>query len=121
VVDSAAFVFAQGRLDESERRELAFRPGGPGVSRDNVVFEGPACSAGPWNAPTFILHERREAPTDLPGLTPIRYPETMTPAQVRSSTRSSGKAIENEGPVPCIDGLWWQYSLTEHGAREPSS
>jgi hypothetical protein len=31
------------------------------------------------------------------------------------------KAIENEGRVARIEGLWWQFSLTERTAREPSA
>jgi hypothetical protein len=70
---------------------------------------------------TFILHATgAKLPTDLLGLTCIRYGETTTPSEVRVINEKLRKAIENEGPVACIDGLWWQYSLTEHGPREPS-
>ena len=31
------------------------------------------------------------------------------------------KAIENEGRVARIEGLWWQFSLTERSLREPSA
>jgi hypothetical protein len=31
------------------------------------------------------------------------------------------KAIENEGRMPRIEGLWWQFSLTERGPHEPSA
>ena len=31
------------------------------------------------------------------------------------------KAIENEGRLARIEGLWWQFSLTERTAREPSA
>ncbi len=31
------------------------------------------------------------------------------------------KAIENEGRVARIEGLWWQFSLTERGPLEPSA
>ena len=31
------------------------------------------------------------------------------------------KAIENEGRVARIEGLWWQFSLTERSPREPSA
>ena len=31
------------------------------------------------------------------------------------------KAIENEGRVARIEGLWWQFSLTELGPLEPSA
>ena len=31
------------------------------------------------------------------------------------------KAIESEGRVARIEGLWWQFSLTERSVREPSA
>jgi hypothetical protein len=31
------------------------------------------------------------------------------------------KAIENEGRLVRIEGLWWQFSLTERGPNEPSA
>jgi hypothetical protein len=31
------------------------------------------------------------------------------------------KAIEHEGLVARIEGLWWQFSLTERSLREPSA
>lgn len=31
------------------------------------------------------------------------------------------KAIEDEGRVAHIEGLWWQFSLTERSSREPSA
>ncbi len=31
------------------------------------------------------------------------------------------KAIENAGRIARIEGLWWQFSLTERSAREPSA
>jgi hypothetical protein len=31
------------------------------------------------------------------------------------------KAIENEGRLVRIEGLWWHFSLTERGPREPSA
>jgi hypothetical protein len=31
------------------------------------------------------------------------------------------QAIENEGRFARLEGLWWQFSLTERTAREPSA
>jgi hypothetical protein len=31
------------------------------------------------------------------------------------------KAIESEGRVARIEGLWWQFSLTQRTEREPSA
>jgi len=120
-VDFAAFVFAQDDWTSPNAASSPSSPAGQASPRDNVVFEAGLFGGTLGMRRTFILHANgAKLPTDLLGLTSIRYPETMTPAQVRVVNEKLRKAIENEGPVPRIDGLWWQYSLTEHGAREPS-
>jgi hypothetical protein len=71
---------------------------------------------------TFILHARdAKLPSDLLGLTCVRYDEAATPSQMRAVNEKLRKAIENEGHVVRIEGLWWQFSLTELGPREPSA
>ena len=40
---------------------------------------------------------------------------------MKAVTQKLRKAIENEGRLARIEGLWWQYSLTERGPREPSA
>jgi hypothetical protein len=40
---------------------------------------------------------------------------------MRAVNEKLRKAIENEGHVVRIEGLWWQFSLTELGPREPSA
>ena len=70
---------------------------------------------------TFILHASgAKLPSDLLGLTCVRY-EATTPAEVRVVNQKLRKAIESEGRVARIEGLWWQFSLTERNAREPSA
>ena len=70
---------------------------------------------------TFILHASgSKLPSDLLGLTCVRY-EATTPAEVRVVNQKLRKAIESEGRVARIEGLWWQFSLTERNAREPSA
>ena len=44
-----------------------------------------------------------------------------TPSELRIVIEKLRKAIENEGSVARIEGLWWQFSLTERGPREPSA
>ncbi len=120
-VDFAAFVFA--RDDWTSVSAATSTPAGAGQAspRDNVVFEAGLFGGVLGMRRTFILHANgAKLPTDLLGLTAIRYGETTTPAQVRIINEKLRKAIEDQGPVERIDGLWWQYSLTEHGAREPS-
>jgi hypothetical protein len=119
-VDFAAFVFA--RDDWTSVTTPAPSAGtGQAAPRDNVVFEAGLFGGVLGMRRTFILHANgAKLPTDLLGLTAIRYGETTSPAQVRTINEKLRKAIEAQGPVERIDGLWWQYSLTEHGAREPS-
>jgi hypothetical protein len=58
--------------------------------------------------------------TDLLGLTCVRYTET-TAAEMRAVKEKLRKAIESEGRAARIEGLWWQFSLTERSSEEPSA
>jgi hypothetical protein len=40
---------------------------------------------------------------------------------MRAVKQKLRKAIENEGRLARIEGLWWQFSLTERGPQEPSA
>src|SRR3546814_2792932 len=71
---------------------------------------------------TFILHASgAKLPTDLLGLTCVRYPGEMTPAEMRAVNQKIRKAIETEDRLTRIEGCWWQFSLTERTAKEPST
>jgi hypothetical protein len=71
---------------------------------------------------TFILHASgAKLPTDLLGLTCIRYGDATTPSEIRIVNQKLRKAIENEGRVAGIEGLWWQFSLSQLSQREPSA
>ncbi|HEX7253711.1 MAG TPA: hypothetical protein VF376_12580, partial [Thermoanaerobaculia bacterium] len=70
---------------------------------------------------TFILYAAgSKLPTDLLGLTSIRYADGTTAREIKEINQKLRKAIEAGGRVARIEGLWWQYSLTERTAREPS-
>jgi hypothetical protein len=70
---------------------------------------------------TFILHARgSKLPTDLLGLTSIRYGET-TPSETKVIIQKLRDAIENAGRIAQIEGLWWQFSLTARNQWEPSA
>src|ERR1700682_5635684 len=43
------------------------------------------------------------------------------PFRDESRQPEASEGIENEGRVARIEGLWWQFSLTERGPREPSA
>jgi CAP12/Pycsar effector protein, TIR domain len=120
-VDFAAFVFAQDDWTSTSPGTSSQAGAGQASPRDNVVFEAGLFGGTLGMRRTFIIHANgAKLPTDLLGLTCVRYGETTTPAQIRAINEKLRQAIEDQGPVARIDGLWWQYSLTEHGAREPS-
>ena len=121
-VDFAAFVFA--RDDWTAASPPASPPTGSGQAspRDNVVFEAGLFGGVLGMRRTFILHASgSKLPSDLLGLTCVRYGEATTAAEMRVVNQKLRKAIENEGRVARIEGLWWQFSLTERSPREPSA
>src|SRR5207302_6576208 len=71
---------------------------------------------------TFLLHpDAAKPPTDLLGLTSIRYAPDPTPAIVRQINQKLRKAIEAEGRISRLEGDWWQLSLTARTELEPSA
>jgi len=120
-VDFAAFVFAQD--DWTTVTPPASPAPGPGQAspRDNVVFEAGLFGGVLGMRRTFILHANgSKLPTDLLGLTSVRYGDT-TPAEMKAVNQKLRKAMEQEGRIARIEGLWWQFSLTELGPYEPSA
>jgi hypothetical protein len=121
-VDFAAFVFA--RDDWTTNSPPAPDPSGPGQAspRDNVVFEAGLFGAALGMRRTFILHSSgSKLPSDLLGLTCLRYGEAITAAEMRVVNEKLRRAIENERRAARIEGLWWQLSLTERSILEPSA
>src|ERR1051325_5434751 len=108
-VDFAAFVFAQDDWTTTDATESA-----EASPRDNVVFEAGLFGGVLGMRRTFILHAHgSKLPSDLLGLTCVRYGEATTATEMRAVNQKLRKAIENEGRVTGIEGLWWQFSLTE--------
>ena len=90
--------------------------------RDNVVFEAGLFGGVLGMRRTFILHANgSKLPSDLLGLTSVRYGDATTAAEMRVVNQKLRKAIENESRVARIEGLWWQFSLSERTAKEPSA
>jgi hypothetical protein len=121
-VDFAAFVFA--RDDWTTDSPPASDPSASGEAspRDNVVFEAGLFGGVLGMRRTFILHASgAKLPSDLLGLTCVRYGEVTTAAEMRVVNEKLRKAIENEGRAARIEGLWWQLSLTERSSLEPSA
>ena len=121
-VDFAAFVFARDDWTTVSPGASPSAAAGQASPRDNVVFEAGLFGATLGMRRTFILHAKEaKLPTDLVGLTCVRYDEAATPAQMRVINEKLRKAIENEGRLVRIEGLWWQFSLTERGPHERSA
>jgi hypothetical protein len=117
-VDFAAFVFAQDDWTAKGGSEGA----GEASPRDNVVFEAGLFGGALGIRRTFILHANgAKLPTDLLGLTSIRYDPDTTPAIVRQINQKLRKAIEHEGRLSRLEGDWWQLSLTARTELEPSA
>src|SRR5919108_4171237 len=119
-VDFAAFVFAQD--DWTTRGPSPEAASGEASPRDNVVFEAGLFGGALGMRRTFILHANgAKLPTDLLGLTSIRYDPDTTPAVVRQINRKLREAIAAEGRISRLEGEWWQLSLTARTEFEPSA
>ena len=120
-VDFAAFVFAQDDWTAAGPPAPTAAEAGQASPRDNVVFEAGLFGGTLGMRRTFILHAGgAKLPSDLLGLTCVRYEEATTP-EVTVVCQKIQKAIESEGRLARIEGMWWQYSLTERGPKEPSA
>ena len=118
-VDFAAFVFAQ---DDWTTVGTPAADGAQASPRDNVVFEAGLFGGVIGMRRTFILHANgSKLPSDLLGLTCVRYDGATAEAEIESICQRLRSAIENEGRASRIDGHWWQFSLTERTAKEPSA
>src|SRR5215212_6374477 len=116
-VDFAAFVFAQDDWTTTDASHS-----GQASPRDNVVFEAGLFGGALGMRRTFILHARgSKLPSDLLGLTCVRYGDATAAAEIRVINQKLRQAIETEDRVARIEGSWWQFSLTERNAREPSA
>lgn len=118
-VDFAAFIFGQD--DWTSTGSASERAAGQASPRDNVVFEAGLFGGALGIKRTFILHARgSKLPTDLLGMTAIRYGPDTTPASVREINQKLRQAIEGEGRVSRIEGDWWLLSLTAQTPDQPS-
>jgi predicted nucleotide-binding protein with TIR-like domain len=116
-VDFAAFVFAQDDWTTTDAS-----PSGQASPRDNVVFEAGLFGGALGLRRTFLLHAHgAKLPSDLLGLTTVRYDPAISPATVRAITQQLRTAIATEGRRGQIEGLWWQLSLTARSDFEPSA
>jgi hypothetical protein len=121
-VDFAAFVFAHDDwTTNSPAAEPAATPG-QASPRDNVVFEAGLFGGVLGMRRTFILHAKgAKLPSDLLGLTSVRYDGSTAADVIKIICDKLRNAIENEGHLARIEGMWWQFSLTQRTAKEPSA
>ncbi len=121
-VDFAAFVFAQDDWTTPTPGDPGTAVPGQASPRDNVVFEAGLFGGALGMRRTFILHANgAKLPTDLLGLTCVRYDPELTPHELKTVNQKVRKAIEAEGRLARIEGDWWQYSLTARSEVEPSA
>lgn len=121
-VDFAAFVFARDDWTTGGPPASDAPGSGQASPRDNVVFEAGLFGGTLGMRRTFILHANgSKLPSDLLGLTCVRYGDATTPAEMRAVNQKLRQAIEQEGRVARIEGPWWQFSLTERSSEEPSA
>jgi Predicted nucleotide-binding protein containing TIR-like domain len=119
-VDFAAFVFA--RDDWTAAAAADPHAAGQASPRDNVVFEAGLFGGVLGMRRTFILHANgAKLPSDLLGLTCVRYGDAASAAEVRAMNQKLRHAIETEGRLARIEGCWWQLSQTERTALEPAA
>jgi predicted nucleotide-binding protein len=117
-VDFAAFVFAQD--DWTTKGGSTDAATGQASPRDNVVFEAGLFGGALGMRRTFILHASgAKLPTDLLGLTCVRYDGSATAAEVKVICQKLRNSIENDGRASRIEGMWWQFSLTQRTEMEP--
>lgn len=121
-VDFAVFIFAADDWTLSGSPVAAASEAGQMSPRDNVVFEAGLFGGVLGMRRTFILHAHgAKLPTDLLGLTAVRYDSDLTPAGMRAINQKLRSAIEAEGRLGRVEGDWWQYSLTARTEKEPSA
>src|SRR6478752_2953154 len=119
-VDFAAFIF--GWDDWTSKGTNPDPDSGQAAPRDNVVFEAGLFGGALGMRRTFILHAHgAKLPTDLLGLTSVRYDPDTTPAIVRQINERLRHAIDAEGRISRLEGDWWQLSLTSRTEFEPSA
>jgi hypothetical protein len=121
-VDFAAFVFAQDDWTSPTTGNPGTAVPGQASPRDNVVFEAGLFGGVLGMRRTFILHANgAKLPTDLLGLTCVRYDPELTPTELKAVNQKVRSAIDVVGRRARIEGDWWQYSLTARTEHEPSA
>src|SRR4026209_1411375 len=102
-VEFAAFVFAQDDWTTTDASQA-----GEASPPDHAGFEAGLFGGALGIRRTFILHASgAKLPTDLLGLTSVRYDPATSPAEVREINQKLRQQIETEGRRGPVEGLWW--------------
>jgi len=121
-VDFAVFIFAEDDWTSVAPGTTEDSMAGQASPRDNVVFEAGMFGGVLGMRRTFILHANgAKLPTDLLGLTLVRYSSEASAAEMRTINHKIRAAIEDQGRIARIEGHWWQFSLTARTDKEPSA
>src|SRR2546421_2211623 len=108
-VDFAASVFARDDWTSTSLPASAAPESGQASPRDNVVFEAGLFGGLLGMRRTFILQANgSKLPSDLLGLTCVRYDEVLAATDITVVSQKLRDAIEGEGRIARIEGLWWQ-------------
>ena len=117
-VDFAAFVFAQDDWT-ADSPAASPSPSPARLRRATMSSSKPACSAAcsACAEPSSSMPAARSF-RPISSASPASATATpITAAEMRVVNQKLRKAIEDEGRVARIEGLWWQFSLTERTAR----
>ena len=99
-VDFAAFVFAQDDWTSPTQGDLGMAVPGQASPRDNVVFEAGLFGGSLGMRRTFILHANgAKLPTDLLGLTCVRYDPVLTPDRAQVGQPEGPQGDRGRGPA----------------------
>ena len=121
-VDFAVFAFAEDDWTSDGASASGSTGSGQASPRDNVVFEAGLFGGTLGMRRIFILHANgAKLPSDLLGFTCVRYGDATNDDEMSAINDKLRKAIDSERRVARIEGLWWQFSLTERNVREPSA
>ena len=120
-VDFAAFAFARDDWTAAGCPRIPSHGIRSGFSARQCRLRSRPFRWGPRNAPN--LHpprERLEASERSPRVYMRTVRRSDNPSEMRVVNQKLRKAIENEGRIARIEGLWWQFSLTAR-TLEPSA
>ena len=119
------FRLRPGRLDqrraESPPTPTDQPPAKPPHGTTSSSRPGSSEASSVWSERSSCTRTGAKLPTDLLGLTCVRYGDATKAAEVKTVNQKLRKAIEDIGGLSRIEGLWWQFSMTERSTLEPSA